>query len=218
MQLADRELSDEERAELEAAVAADPDAAAKLEALGHLRDAVRGHLELAADDAEPRLARMWGEIDKQIGLAAEAAAAPVTTAAPAAPATPAPSTERTDPAPGLWGRFTRWLDAHRGHVLTGALSAGAVAAITLVLRPAPSVTPPTGPTAGAPPIAQRDPGPGPTEGTGPIEAQPAAQPTPPEIESMEVTGGSGTVFTIEGDDGEQTTVIWVTPDDTLEGI
>jgi hypothetical protein len=33
-----------------------------------------------------------------------------------------------------------------------------------------------------------------------------------------VTGGSSAVFTYEGEDGEQTTVIWVTPDDITEGI
>jgi hypothetical protein len=41
---------------------------------------------------------------------------------------------------------------------------------------------------------------------------------PAEVESIDVAGGSSAVFTIEDDDGEQTTVIWVTPDDITEGI
>lgn len=36
---------------------------------------------------------------------------------------------------------------------------------------------------------------------------------PAEVESLEVTGGSGTVFQVEGDDGDESTVIWVTNDE-----
>lgn len=36
---------------------------------------------------------------------------------------------------------------------------------------------------------------------------------PAEVESLEVTGGTGTVFQVEGDDGDESTVIWVTNDE-----
>lgn len=34
-----------------------------------------------------------------------------------------------------------------------------------------------------------------------------------EVESLEVVGGTGTVFQVEGDDGDESTVIWVTRDE-----
>ena len=197
MQLADGELDADERAELEAAIAQDPDAEKKLEAIGQVGEVVRGHLELAADEAEPRLANMWAEIEKRIeldGRSSQAAAAPVRRPTAA------------QPVPGLWGSVTRWIDTYRGHVLTGALSAGAVAAIALYLRPAPRVAEsPREPQVAAPEVTPPEP-----------EVLPAHMPA--EVESIDVTGGSSAVFTYEGEDGEQTTVIWVTPDDITEGI
>jgi hypothetical protein len=41
---------------------------------------------------------------------------------------------------------------------------------------------------------------------------------PVEIEAVEAPDGTSTVFTYETEDGEETTVIWVTPDDTVEGL
>jgi hypothetical protein len=143
---------------------------------------------------------MWTEIEKGIEREAREAAPAVAKAPPQV-------------SPGLWARITRWVDTYRGHVLTGALSAGAVAAIALVLRP--STTDPK------PPVVAEGSGEIPT--VQPPKMDPPADPmvltgTPAEVESLEVPGGTGTVFTIEGEDGEETTVIWVTPDDTLEGI
>jgi hypothetical protein len=192
MRLADGEVTGEERAALEAAAAAEARAGAAVEAIGELGELVRGHLELAADEAEPRLARMWAELDKRLDLAAPAAPAP----APAA-------------APGVWLRFARWIDARRGHLVTGAVSAGAVAAIALALRPEPTVIRESAvPT---PALATHE-GPGDDP-----DAVPALH-TPAEVESLDVASGTSTVFTIEDENGEQTTVVWVTPDDTLEGI
>ncbi len=205
MMLADGELDATARAELEAAAASDPAAVTKLEALGELREVVRGHLELAADEDERRLTAMWAQIDKRLDLDAGRRA-------PASPAAYDPG-ERV----GVWGRVTRWIDAYRGHVLTGALSAGAVAAVALMLRPEPKVV--EAPVASAPPVtAPTGPAPMPPMADEQPDVVPVLQTTPAEVESLDVTGGTGTVFTIEGEDGEQTTVIWVTPDDTLEGI
>jgi anti-sigma factor RsiW len=192
MQLADGELDPTAAAVVESAMGTSE--RAKVAALRDLGEAVRGHLELQADAASPRLARLWDEIDKRITIA-EREKAP----APAAPA-PAP--------PGFWGRLGRWLDDHRSHVFTGVLSAGAVAAVALFLQPAPG---------GVKTVYVTNP----TPGIGSDVAAPAAptlvRSTPPVVESLEVTGGTGTVFTIEDEDGG-TAVIWVTPEDTVEGL
>jgi hypothetical protein len=74
------------------------------------------------------------------------------------------------------------------------VSAGAVGALALVLR------------GGSDEITRRE----------PIDTSPVMH-RPTEIESLDTPEGTGTVFNIEDEDGN-TTVIWVTPDDTVEGI
>jgi hypothetical protein len=155
----------------------DADARAKLGALRDLGEAVRGHLELRADEAAPRLARMWEEIDKQLSFPAERVKAPA--------------------RPGLWKRFATWLDDHRAHVLTGLVSAGAVAAIMLWLRPG-------GETVFMPEN---------NGGSTPASFKRQA----PQVESLDTPEGTPSVFTIEGEGDEGgSTVIMVTPDD-VEG-
>jgi hypothetical protein len=98
---------------------------------------------------------------------------------------------------GLLRRLSRWFDLYRGHVITGAVSAGAVAALALVLR---------GPGDGGKGAG----------GTGAIPTQPMTY-RPTEIQELNTPGGTGSVFHLEDEDGT-TTVIWVTPEDTVEGI
>jgi hypothetical protein len=50
-----------------------------------------------------------------------------------------------------------------------------------------------------------------------IEVLPAAMRTAPVVESLDTPDGTGTVMNFEDEDGH-TTVIWVTPADTVEGI
>lgn len=168
MQHADGELPGEPPA----ALADDPEAGRKVEALGELRELISGHLELATDETDDRkFQEMWRGIDR--ALDAEAPR-------------------------GVWGRISSWLDRHRGHLITGTVSAGAVAALALVLRPAA----------------------GPGEATverGAIDVRPAALRSPPAIEALDVPEGTGTVLNFEDEDGH-TAVIWVTPADTVEGI
>jgi len=168
MQRADGELP----GELPGALESDPDAQRKLEALGELRELVRGHLELATDETDDRkFQELWRGIDR--ALDAEAPR-------------------------GLWGRISSWLERHRGHLITGVVSAGAVAALALVLRP--------------------DAGPGePSADRGAIDVQPVSLRSPPAIESLDTPDGTGTVLNFEDEDGH-TAVIWVTPADTVEGI
>jgi anti-sigma factor RsiW len=173
MQHADGELDKRHVSAVEARIVREPEAAAKIEALGEMREIVRSHLELVADDVpDRRFDAIWKKIDRE-------------TAAPV---------EDT----GLWARITSWLDKHRGHVITGAVSAGAVAALALILRPGDHAEVSRAPTHA-------------------IDVQPAALRAAPEIESLDTPDGTGTVLNLEDEDGH-TTVIWVSPADTVEGI
>ena len=102
-------------------------------------------------------------------------------------------------------RIGRWLEAKRGHVITGLVSAGAVAAVALWLRPGDESR-----VTMSQPIA--DTGPGSAEITPTLVTH-----RPAEIEALDTPGGTGTVFNLQDEDGT-TTVIWVTPEDTVEGI
>jgi len=171
MQHADAELDERETAELGPQLERDADARTKLESLGEMTELVRGHLELSADAvADRRFSSMWREIGKNLDA---------------------------DAPRGVWARVTAWLERHRGHVITGAVSAGAVAAIALIVRP------------GDPGTAVKQ--------FGRIDVQPAALRSPPAIESLDTPDGTGTVINIEDEDGHAA-VIWVTPADTVEGI
>jgi hypothetical protein len=169
MEHADGELDD---GELAARIEREPDARAKVEAIHQLGELVRGHLELSADAVhDAKFAAMWRRIDDQIEV----------------------------PAAGLWSRVAAWFDRHRGHVITGAVSAGAVAALALILRP------------GAPDGGSRG------LGYGAVDVRPVSMRSAPEIVSLDTPGGSSTVINLDDEDGH-TTVIWVTPADTVEGI
>jgi hypothetical protein len=180
----DAELMQHVDGELDGDVPAE--ARAKADALGELGELVRGHVEMKADAVPAtRFDAMWREIDKAIDREAER-----TSASQPAQASPA----------GFWRSVGRWFDQHRGHLITGAVSAGAVAALALILRPsAPSNDVPIA-------SGQR----------GSSAVVPAVY-RPTEIESLDTPDGTGTVFDLNDDDGS-TTVIWVTPNDTVEGI
>ena len=184
MMLADGELDEREARELEDLLAKDPAARAKLESIGELGEVVRGHLELSADAVpQKKFDALWREIDKGIARQTANDESPATKKeAAAAPA-------------GFLRRVGRWFDSYRGHIITGAVSAGAVAALALILRSPDGPTSPTGK---------------------PIDTMPVVH-QPTEIQSLDTPGGTGTVFNLEDEDGD-TTVIWVTPEDTVEGI
>ncbi|MGE0548960.1 MAG: hypothetical protein AB7R00_17955 [Kofleriaceae bacterium] len=187
MEHADGELEDRLEAGVRARLDRDPNARTKRDGLAQLSEVMRSHFEQAVDEVpERRFEAMWREIDKAIEGGAERSEQ-----APARVANPA--------APGIWARFTSWLDRYRGHLVTGAVSAGAVAALALVLRPGASNDPSS------------------TASSGAIDVRPAALRTPPEIEALDTPGGSGTVMNLEDEDGHAA-VIWVTPADIVEGI
>lgn len=171
MQHADGELDETLDAKIRARIEKDVDSRTKVESLAQVSELVRGHLELSSDELlDRRFQSMWRNIDK--ALDAE------------------PKT--------FWSRVSGWFERYRGHVITGMVSAGAVAALAIVLRPGSSETP-------------RE------TGFAPISVQPAALRSAPSIESLDTPGGTGTVLNLEDEDGN-TAVIWVTPEDTVEGI
>lgn len=175
MEHADGELDDADEAGVAARVERDPDARAKVASIQQVGELVRGHLELSADAVhDAKFAAMWRRIDEQLEA----------------------------PAMGVWSRVTRWFDRYRGHVVTGAVSAGAVAALALILRPsAPNLG-----DLGRPDTTGRA-----------IDVRPVALRATPEIDALDTPGGSSTVINLDDEDGH-TTVIWVTPADTVEGI
>jgi hypothetical protein len=93
--------------------------------------------------------------------------------------------KKIDPPPAPRG----WFERYRGYVITAAVSAGAVAALAVILRGS-SASPPAAALA---PVVHR----------------------PSEIEELDTPGGNSTVFNLADEDGS-TTVIWVTPTDTVE--
>lgn len=189
MQHADGELDARAVASVEKRLASDPEARTKAEALGEVSELVRGHVELAVDEVpDARFDRMWRAID-------DATAAPAQRAERARPRAESRAQER---GTGVWAAFTNWFDRYRGHVITGAISAGAVAALALVLR------------SGSTEMQT------PSNGNA-INVQPAALRMSPEIETMDTPDGEGTVLNLEDEDGH-TTVIWVSTADTVEGI
>jgi anti-sigma factor RsiW len=175
----------EQGGDVAAFVAASPEAARKLAAIGEIGEGVRTSLELAADEAEPALDALWARIAAGIAEP-EAAAAP----------------RAHEPAqPGLWAALAQWWHGYRGHVLTGAVAACAAAALVVMTwSPAPEVQTQ---------IVYR-------EAPQRAVVQPVVQPveeqsSPPEIEELEVNGGTGSVFVLpaEGADDVSTTVIFI---------
>jgi hypothetical protein len=189
MAFADGELDELESRELEARLGRDATLRGKVDGVGEIGEVVRGHLELSADAVpQKKFDALWREIDKAIERDTADAREPAKAAAVEG---------------GLLRRIGRWFDRYRGHVLTGAVSAGAVAALALLLRN-PAGSPDGGGLADG---SARSGGNQPTL----VNYQPT------EIESLDTPDGTGTVFNLEDEDGS-TTVIWVTPEDTVEGI
>lgn len=200
MMLADGELDAAQASALERAAGAT--GTIKVAAVREVGELVRGHLEMAADDADDRLNGLWDLVERRLDAAQSAETADEAKV---------PARAAVESSPGFWSRVVRWFDGHRAHLLTGALSAGAVAALAIVLREAPRVEIRTVEV----PVKA---GTTVTDGGGQNDPLVLVA-TPPEVESLEVNGGTGTVFTITDDDGgTETAVIWVTPDDVLEGI
>ena len=172
MQHVDGELDERSSADMRAQIERNADHQTKVQSLGQMHELVRGHLELSADAIpDRRFDSMWREIKKGIDV---------------------------EQPVGFWARISSWFERHRGHVVTGAVSAGAVAALALILRPGDS-----GETVVTTP--------------GTLEVVPAALRAPIVIDKLETPGATSTVLNIEDDDGHMTVIV-VTPEDTVEGI
>ncbi len=195
MQYLDGELEGDGASEVEAALGQSADGQVVARSLEQVGEVVRTHLELAADDADPRLERIWDRVERRIhanGVAGEAAAAPAPKAATG----------------GIFAGIWRWFEDHRGHVMTGAVTAAAVAVLVLVLRPPTEriVERPGAERIVKVPVEPKSP-------IVPVKSEPA------EVQELSVSEGDGYILTIPGDDGDNdTTVIWIDPDESkLEG-
>lgn len=165
------EQADGERAASAPAIERSAEADTKVAALGQLREVVRGHLELAADAIpDRRFDAMWREVRKSIEV---------------------------EQPRGVWSRLRGWFERHRGHLVTGVVSAGAVATVALILRPTSDGVQPAS--------------------LGAIPVQPAALRSAPVVEELDTPNAGNTVLNIEDEDGHMTMII-VTPADTVEGI
>jgi hypothetical protein len=166
----------------------DPGDNDKIEAIHHLGELVRGTSELAADGVpEAKFTGMWREIDKLLDNEAAARSKELPISEP----------ERAPTQTEKRGWLSRWFDRYRGYIITGAVSAGVVATIALVVR--------QGGTDGT------------MNETGPIDVRPVSLRSPVEVESLDTPNGQGTVLNLEDEDGH-TTVIWVSPEDSVDGI
>ncbi len=192
----DGQLGPAESAEVELQLKGSQADRAKLTALGQVGEVVRTHLELAADDAEPGLDQLWARIEHGLAEAEDEAAPERERVAPAASERERDAGERR----GWWAALWSWLDGHRGHIMTGAVTAGAVAALILVFRPAEER------------VVTRT-----VQAPTRVELSPVS--TPAEVEYLDVEGGTGTVLTLPGEgDDDSTTVLWIDPnDDNVEG-
>ncbi len=183
-----RDLDFMEHADGEAETELGAEGQLKVSAVRELGELVRGRLELAADDVPAaKFDAMWREIDKQT----ERAERPERLE----------RGEREAPVnDASWlTRLGRFLERYRSQIITGAISAGAVAALALVLR-----------SGGGDPGTLG-------EGHGPINVKTVSH-RPAEIEELDTPDGTSSVFNVDDEDGSTTTVIWVTPEDTVEGI
>ncbi len=196
MLYADGEMSPDEAKGVAAHLADDADARLKLESLRQVGEAVRTYAELETDRAEvevPAFADMWSRIERRIHANGQAERTATQPAAAAA------ARKRPGALATRWAAVRRWFEDHRGHVLTGAISAGVACALMLALGPTDNVI-----------------GGGGTGGRNPVPHPTLVKllSQPPEVEDLEVYEGSGTILTIEpeGDDESGAAVIWISSD------
>lgn len=196
MMFLDGELSGSEAQAVQAYLARDEQAAHKAEALEQVGAFVRGNIELEADDAEAKLAALWDGIDQGINTNGLSKAVEAESAAERAE-------ERATQA---LVQNAGWMSGWQSHIATGALVAVAVAVLMYTMRPASA------------PQEQV------ATGRAPIRALPAPpvamavdlKSQAPEVELLEVYGGSGVIMTVAGDAADDqdgsSAVIWISND------
>lgn len=201
MLYADGELDGSERARVESEIAGSEEAAALVEGVHQVGDAVKTCLEIETDRAEeslPGWERLWSNVERAIhanGASREPAAVLASG-----------SSDTEDGDPGLWHTVRGWFSGSwQGHVLTAAAAAAAVAVVMWATRSPQQV------------IEQRT-----VVDRGAVSPVPAAadlESQPPEVENLEVHSGEGMILTIPGetDDDSSTAVIWISNETDVEG-
>jgi hypothetical protein len=188
MRYLDGEMTREEARAFEKKLAGSKELETALAALAQVREVVVARYERAAEEAGPDLDRLWSKIE-----------AGMEEPQPAAATASVPFLTRIGEA------FKTWFEQYRGYVAVGAASglAGVLIALTLVKVPGGQGVVYLGRGSEVPYEA--------VEGAAAGFALAETNVSAAEIESLEVEGGSGTIFRIPADDGEApTTVIWVT--------
>ncbi|HET6612080.1 MAG TPA: hypothetical protein VFG83_08835 [Kofleriaceae bacterium] len=192
MQYADGELDEPEGAATEAG-------REQVLAIAELGDGVRHYVDAAIAEGAPDFSALWATVSRRIAANGVAHHEPVAKEV----AREAPASSRG----GFFAELGAWLDRYRGHFVTGAIAAGAAAALMVAIGGPP--TPSGQDTAVATGPALPDLGSLTDPGTSPM----ALASTPPEVEQLEVYGGSGMVLTLPDEDGGGTAVIWLSGDD-----
>ena len=180
----------------------DNDGAASVAAsIGQLSELVRGSVELEADAAEDKLAGLWAGIDKAISSNGAPAETPVISIQAKAEER---ATEKLVEKAG-------WFGGWQSHVMIGALAAAAALLVMYVQRsdtPEETVASTSTTSTSATSTSAKN-------GMQPTIVPVALRFQEPEVEALEVYGGSGVIMTVPADaesDEAATAVIWISSD------
>jgi anti-sigma factor RsiW len=196
----DGELSPGEADAVARFLESNADGKAKADCLGQMSGFVQGSLELASDEAGPKLDNLWGAIENSIESGKESHIQVVPGGAGAA------AEERATQA--LVAK-AGWFGGWQSNLITGAVVAVAVAVLMIAVRPdAPSQngSVATVPNTNSNNVSSNVP-------EDPKMVPVVLQSQEPEVEKLEVYGGDGVIMTVPGDEGSNpSTVIWISSD------
>lgn len=205
MMYLDGELSDADAQVVARWLRDDDVVAGKAQSLGQISDVVRTSIELDADDAECKLAGLWVGIDAAIH--ANGTHRENSMATDAASVVSLADKRATD----ALVKQASWFSGWQGHVTTGAFVAAAVAILMYVTRPERVVE-----TQRVVRTAQQS---GAQQGASSAGSMipVVLQSQDPEVEELEVYGGTGSIMTVHADEGEagntgSSAVIWISND------